>query len=78
VPITKSIRKALGIARKDTTGTGNVSHDYANGSSNINTRVRASRQDPAGDSVEELIIESNAIKMTRTFNTHVLVKDEQQ
>jgi hypothetical protein len=77
VPITKSFRRALGLARNDAVGVSLSSHSYAVGTSgNIATRVRTTRPDPEGDSVEELIIEGNAIKMTRTFSTHVITKDE--
>lgn len=56
----------------------NYNYGYAVGTpGNVTTRVQASRIDPAGDSVEDLITESNAIKMTATFNVHV-VKEEQQ
>jgi hypothetical protein len=76
IPITKSFRRALGFAQKSTTVTSTSNRGYAIGRlDNITTRVRASRQDPKGDSLEELIIDSNAIEMTRTFSTHVIVKE---
>jgi hypothetical protein len=75
VPITKSFGRALGLVRTDTTLTSNP---YAVGTPRNTTRRQASRIDPvAGDSVEELIVASNDVRMTRRFSVQVN-KEEQQ
>src|SRR4051812_17840760 len=77
MPIVKLFNKILGRTdSRGTTGIGSSGMNYSfpnDRSAKVTTRARATRlnSNPQQDSVEDLIVESNAIMMTRSIHTQV-------
>jgi hypothetical protein len=74
VPLTRQLRKVLGLRTKDTTNKSSSAPSYALGTiGNISSRgQRRTNTDLEGDSVEDLIVDNNkGILVKSEFNTRV-------
>lgn len=72
VPLTRQLRRVLGLRRKDTTIKSDSVPSYPLGTiGNISSRGRRQDPDLEGESVEDLIVSNPGIKVTSGFSTQV-------